>query len=818
MPTQNFHPVLLSAVFLVSLSSIAFEVLLARVFAISQWNHMVFMVISIALLGFAAAGTFLSLAAHRKHRLDAPLGITTVSTLSLAYPAAASVAFLVVNRLPLDYFRLAVEPIQAVYLLITYLLLVAPFFMAGLVISSAYNLIPEKTGTVYFISMTGSACGALIPAVLLPHMNEGTLVIITAMLPMLTVFPALRLSPGAGEPLSVYIFSRMRLLVWAVTIGGSAAALVLLAPQATAVRMSPYKAMAQMLQLPDSRVVETRKSLTGNTTIVASPHIRFAPGLSLKFSGGLPQQKAVYRDGDTQLVLYEDARLQEDRFAAFTLSYSAYALAVSPSNVLIVQNGGGLAMACARLAGIERITLAEENAEMARIAAAHYGFALVDPQTPRHLLSRTDEKYDVIHVENWGTSLPGAATLSQEYLLTIDALTSYIERLSDRGVIIVSRRLLLPPSDLLRLWGTAVEALRAAGFLNPERHLAVLRSWDTYVLLITRKPLRGAEALFAFAERLNFDWVYLTGLSPGHGNKYYIFEKPYHSLAVERLSDAYQDKREGAFFNSYLLDISPQSDDRPFPYRFLKWHRLADLYRTTGSRMNTLLLSGEIVIAAVMLTAAVLSAAMLIIPSFWPQRSVRRPRVSAIVFFLSVGAGFMLVELYFIKQFTLFLGDPVVSFITILSGVLVFSGLGGYLSQKLAGRSLVGVLIVLVLVLLLLGPLAERLSKTALTWTPLQSYLLALSWLAVPGFLVGIPFPLAMRQYLQTPGERSYAWAANGCTSVLASIAAAQLAISMGLSSILTWGTAAYFVALICAAVMHRTAGSLVNSSVDGVF
>lgn len=812
MPTQHLHPVLLSAVFLISSASIAFEVLLTRVFAISQWNHMVFMVISIALLGFAGAGTFLNLLAHRKYRLDTPVSITAVSILGLAYPAVASAAFLVVNRLPLDYFRLAVEPIQSAYLLIAYLLLVAPFFMAGLVISSAYSLIPEKTGTVYFVSMTGSACGAMIPAVLLPHLSEGTLVILTALLPMLSAFPILRLPPAKAKPLVEFFFPRKLLLAWVAIIGCSAVALLLFAPEVVAVRMSPYKALAQMLQLPGTRVVETRRSLTGNTTIVTSPHIRFAPGLSLKFNGGLPQQRAVYRDGDNQLVLYEDTHLKKGRFAAFTLSYAAYVLAISPSNALIVQNGGGLAMACARLAGIERVTLAEVNPEMARIAAEHYGFAAADFQTPRRLLSRTADKYDLIHIENWGTSLPGAATLNQEYLLTVDALRSYIEHLSHRGVIVVSRRLLLPPSDLPRLWSTAVKALQAAGYHDPESHLAALRNWDTYVLLVTQEPLKAMDALFDFAEQLNFDWVYRAGLSPGQWNKYYIFEKPFHSLAVERLSEAFNDKSEEAFFDSYLLDIAPQSDDRPFPYRFLKWNRLADLYRTTGSRMNSLLLSGEIVIAAVMLTAAFLSATMLIIPFFGPLRSVRRPRLSAAGFFLSLGAGFMLVELYFIKKFTLFLGDPVVSFTITLSGMLVFSGLGGYLSQKLTRRSLVGVLIVLVLVLFLLGPLTERFSKTALTWASDKCYLFALLWLAVPGLLVGIPFPLAMRQCLQTPGERSYAWAANGCTSVMASIAAAQLAISVGISSILTWGTAAYILAMVFAAVMNRTAASTLNT------
>ena len=46
----------LFAVFLLSVSALSFEVVLTRVFSISQWNHLSFMVISVALFGFAASG------------------------------------------------------------------------------------------------------------------------------------------------------------------------------------------------------------------------------------------------------------------------------------------------------------------------------------------------------------------------------------------------------------------------------------------------------------------------------------------------------------------------------------------------------------------------------------------------------------------------------------------------------------------------------------------------------------------------------------------------------------------------------------------
>ncbi len=124
MPTM-----LLSAIFFVSLSTLAFEVLLTRVFSIGQWNHLSFMVISIALFGFGASGTFLSIVdIHKNRRQMVPVSRISLAVLLCLYTAAAIISFLSLNNMPLDYFRLPVEPVQSLYLLAAYLLLALPFF------------------------------------------------------------------------------------------------------------------------------------------------------------------------------------------------------------------------------------------------------------------------------------------------------------------------------------------------------------------------------------------------------------------------------------------------------------------------------------------------------------------------------------------------------------------------------------------------------------------------------------------------------------------------------------------------------------------
>ena len=96
-----------SAVFLIGFSTLAFEVLLTRIFSIGQWNHLSFMVISIALFGFAASGTFLSIL-HARHA-GPPHFLSarkSAATLIVLYASTTIVSFIVLNNLPLDYFRL----------------------------------------------------------------------------------------------------------------------------------------------------------------------------------------------------------------------------------------------------------------------------------------------------------------------------------------------------------------------------------------------------------------------------------------------------------------------------------------------------------------------------------------------------------------------------------------------------------------------------------------------------------------------------------------------------------------------------------------
>ena len=780
---------LIPAVFLTSLSSLAFEVLLTRVFSISQWHHLSFMVISLALFGFAASGTGLSLLDQKRTGWEKQFSTPrAVRGLIIAQVLTELGAFAGLGRLPLDYFKLPSEPVQALYLLVAYLLLAIPFFFAGLIISLAYADRPAKTGLIYLATMAGSAIGALVPVLLLPSLDVGRSIVATAVIPLVGLFRESAGNRPAG------LTSRAGSAAFRLALGTGLAAALFgstlffsdIAPLFR-VRPSPYKALSQALMFPDTTMTGSSAGIRGRVCRISSPHLRFAPGLSLKHTDPIPAQWAAFEDGENQTVFYDSSDRERLGFSRHSLLWAGYRLCPAPDSVLLIQHGGGAALPAALISAAREIRVLAWPPEIGRFVEAHYGLRVIT-ETPRAYLARHPARFDLIQVEHWGASLPGTASLSQHHLFTLEAVSEYLRHLSARGVLIISRKLRLPPSDAIRMWATAYESLRSHGLPLPERHLIMLRNWDTYTLIVSRSPLPSGNDVDAFAETLNFDLVFRSGLDPAAVNRFNVFDRPFYFNAIHTLAAAYRSGTQKEYFKTALMDIAPQSDNRPFPEKFIKWSGIHAVFTAMGKRLYPLMLSGETVILVVLAEALVVALVLLGLPLVSAAAGSTRFATGQTLYFLAVGAGFMFVELFFIHQFVLLFGDPVISFTVVLAGILVSSGLGGIISQHIRPARLPVVLIVLGSVLLCACSGIAGLVREMLELPTFCRYGIALLTLFPLGILLGIPFPAGMRHLPTSPVQRAYAWSANGCTAVLTAVFSTQLAITIGIQTILFCG------------------------------
>jgi hypothetical protein len=116
----------LLALFLLSAASLAFEVNLTRLFSVAQFYHFAFMTVSLALLGFGASGTFLSLAGGRIRHPERALTL-----LAWTFALTAVGSYGLTQALPFDSFRVALDPRQWGILALHYVALSLPFFCAG---------------------------------------------------------------------------------------------------------------------------------------------------------------------------------------------------------------------------------------------------------------------------------------------------------------------------------------------------------------------------------------------------------------------------------------------------------------------------------------------------------------------------------------------------------------------------------------------------------------------------------------------------------------------------------------------------------------
>ena len=170
------------------------------------------------------------------------------------------------------------------------------------------------------------------------------------------------------------------------------------------------------------------------------------------------------------------------------------------------------------------------------------------------------------------------------------------------------------------------------------------------------------------------------------------------------------------------------------------------------------------------------------------------------LYFLAIGAGYILIEVALIQKFVLFLGHPTYALTVVIFSMLVSSGLGSFVSRKLVddrnGR-LIAVLAMAAALVALLAAIVQPV-LTAGVGLPLAVKMIATVLLIAPaGFVMGIPFPTGLRllEMRHEPSVR-WAWSLNAAASVLGSVGALVLALYLGLVETMLIGGGLYLCAL----------------------
>lgn len=794
---------------LLSAATLIFEIALSRIFSVAQWYHFAFMTVSLALLGFGASGSFLSIFEARvKGRLDRAL----IASSSLFWLTLLG-GYLVANYVPFDSFCIAWDRRQLLYLAIYYLSLSTPFFFSGLCISLLIAVAPTRVNEVYFSNLIGSGLGCLLVVVLLPLFGGAGTVIFAALLGAVatTAFEwphASRLLPLASCLLLILV--------------------LLIRPPLFDIRMSPYKALSTILRFPDTRLVFTGWNAFSRVDVIESASIKSAPGLSFAYKGVPPPQMGLTIDGDnlspitrptdsTEFIDYLPISLAY-RLIPLTRCLAPWAkeavgqkgeTSCHRPKVLVIEPRGGLDVLVALHHQAPLITVVEDNPLIVEAVRDRFGdFAggiyshervRVVVENGRSYARRSGERFDLVQLslsDTFKVITSGAYSLSENYLYTVEAFADFYERLSDGGLLIITRWLQLPPSECLRAGAIAIEALEKLEVERPEEHVVAIRSFQTMTLLVKRGGFTAREIGMVkdFCAEKRFDLVYYPGIAPAEANLYNVLPEPYYYQAFHDLIFA---ANRAEFYARYPYDVSPPHDDKPFFFHFFKWSQIPAILQSFGKTWQPFGGSGYLVLVALLILALLASAVLILSPLVFRRGSGggrRRTRVRIFVYFALLGFGYLFVEIPLMQRFILFLGHPIYSFSAVLFAVLFFSGLGSFFSKRVA---LIKALILLGVAILLYPVFLPHLFGLLLGQSLALRLLTSILMLAPLGFLMGIPFPRGVEAVNEiAPGLIPWAWGINGCASVLSSILSVMIAISFGFSWVLVGASVAYAVGL----------------------
>ncbi len=775
--------------FLLSAAALAFEVNLTRIFSVSQFYHFAFMTVSLALLGFGASGTLLSLAPGLARRPT-----RTLVACSWGFALAAVGSYGLTLLVPFNSFLVALNPEQWGVLALHYLALATPFLCTGAAVGLLLTIRPDTVGRTYAANLAGSAAGCILAVVAPALVGAEGVVFLSAALAALAAL-CFSLKPGTFNPKPFLLQSALALAVLLLAIRP---------PTWLELRLSPYKGLSYALQYPDAQLVFRRWNGFSRVDVVEATAIRSLPGQGFACSRQPPPQRGLFVDGDNLSPITHVADPADLRPLTDCL-LTALPYRLRPGgHVLVLNPRGGSDLLVALAEGAQTVTAVEPNPLVVRAVREQGAWAgdLYDhPQVRlfeeegRAFLSRPGPCYDVILLSLPGTYHPvtsGAYSLSEDYGYTVEGFTAALRRLEEGGLLVVVRWLQVPPSESLRAFALAVEAVERAGG-DPAQSLVALRSYNQALILARRGPFTPQEVddVRTFAAARTFDLVYAPGIQPEEINQFNVLPAPDYYRACTGLLEA---SDRAAWLSAYPFDVAPPSDDRPFFGHFFRWRQAGEVLAMAGHVWQPFGGAGYLVLLALLVVAAVAAVILVLLPlvrlratrSSW-RRFQTFARLSP---FGLLGLAYLLVEIPLLQRFILFLGHPAYAMATVLGALLLFSGLGSLLSARvrlgLAIGSLVGLVLVYQAALpLLSGPLLRL---------PLPARILVtVAGLAPLGTLMGIPFPGSLaRLQQQAPGLMPWAWGVNGALSVVASVLAALIALSWGFGTVLVLGALCY--------------------------
>lgn len=748
-------------------ANLQLEVVITRLFSATMFYHFTFLAIALALFGVAASGVYVFVKGEalatdlRGHMARASRRFAIFALVALAYAMANPMDIIIVtgsNAVP----EFTTQQMWQLIFLVG--ITAIPFFYSGVVVSLALTYFREDTGRIYAWDLAGAAFAAVSMGLVLALLGGPNAVLF-----------AMTVAVTGAALLDVGGIAR-----WAY-VGVAAVALL-------------WNLNKPFIRVPTAKGVK-------------ADAVQYESWNS--FSRVTVDNTRTIKIDASAATHIEDLRALRPGMEKAEMSALVHSMFATPvDKALVIGPGGGRDVLHALASGAKSVTGVEVNPIIAESIMGHAyreasGGLYSDPRVHvvvddgRSFVRRSDDHYDVVQaslVDTWAATAAGAFALTENALYTREAFDDYLDHLTDRGAVTITRWHTGAHGETARLLLLGEAALQQRGVAAADARKYMFYAFSSKsgvgTMILKRTPLTPDEEarLRATCTAQGFN----VAVSPTGG--------------MDASMIAYLDAGpDSALVASAEEELSPPTDDHPFFFYFKKGRQLFD--HTT--KMNDPGLWIKISVGSVLLLALAFIVAPLVV--HWRRRApvgAKHP-VQILTYFGLVGFAFMVVEIALLQRFTLFLGHPSYSLLVILFSLLLSTAGGSYLSSRFALDKLSRVMFVSGVLLAVLATIAGFVYPallTALIGLSLTVRILLTVVLVAPsGVLMGAMIPSVIRRLADTNAQLvPWGWGINGATSVLGTVIATVIAIYFGFTATFVVGGAMYLAAGVLGHLIGR--------------
>jgi spermidine synthase len=793
----------LSGVFLITFSSLLFQILQTRIMSVIAWYHLAFFAICVAMLGMTVGAVWVYLWRERFQ----PQQLSTILSNFALLTALAMPASIVLQSCLITSFALSLITVVSWALLL--IVMAVPYVFSGVVVSLALTRSPFPTGQVYGVDLLGAATGCVAVLGLLNVLDGFSAVIVAG---AISSFSSLAFAASASPEDRRHLRSKP----WWRQPATVAVALLALAlfNALSPVGFSPI--LTKDLIDRSGKFGSYEKWNSYSRIRASRPSLEFPPmwGQSSKLPADT-RVPTVHLNIDgaagTTMFHYDGTRDSID-FLQYDLVGMAYRLpGIHKSAVIGV--GGGRDIMTAHLYGVTDITGVELNPIFIRLLTRnpfYKDFSNITALPNLHLhvddarswFAATNEKYDLVQmsmIDTWAATGAGAFSLSENGLYTLEGWRAFLKTLNENGIFTVSRW--YSPGNVNetgRMVGLGTAALLDAGITDARPHLFVANATNIATLVLSKSPFT-VEQLRILHEAVR-DGGFTELITPDRTPDSDLLRQTVESHDLASLNRV---------LGSTYLDLTVPTDSRPF---FFNQLRLFDIpsqitlvRRLLKREAQAGTAAGNLVASAVLTIILLISVVAVIATILVPLRSAAREcsrslAITGSLYFSLIGMGFMLAEIALLQYFSVYLGHPIYSLGVCLFSLILASGLGSITSDSLKlnsrwkllvwGSIVVAYLVVIVFILPSVFEATtnrERLVRVAIS----------LAAIMPAGFLLGFAFPTGMRLVSAIDSQPTpWFWGINGANGVLASVLGVMFSMSFGINVTMLISAACYLLVI----------------------